>query len=249
MYVPVNGASKGILMLPRLLSVFTLSLSLVFASSLTAIAQIKDAVSTTEEIDILAIAGIVLDADPEVLLDGLEEPPADRELPEGFLNPPSGVPANAEVVDAFAIPVDELDGALGSFSHAFDTDGAVIEGLLSAGVINYIVVEAEITERELDEFEDGASGGLDTGDAGLTGTVDRVDVSGQDAVLITVELEDAGIFGAVQVIALPVGNTLVIGTVVVADVGEVDADGVYDLAEALTLAGVTHLEAVAEAAS
>ncbi len=67
-------------MLPRLLSVFTLSLSLVFASSLTAIAQIKDAVSTTEEIDILAIAGIVLDADPEVLLDGLEEPPADREL-------------------------------------------------------------------------------------------------------------------------------------------------------------------------
>ncbi|MBA3379252.1 MAG: hypothetical protein H0T93_10250, partial [Chloroflexia bacterium] len=81
MYAPASGASNGILM-PRLVPVFTLSLSLVFASSLTAIAQIKDAVSTTEEIDIPAIAEIVLDADPEVLLDGLEEPPADRELPE-----------------------------------------------------------------------------------------------------------------------------------------------------------------------
>jgi hypothetical protein len=233
----------------RLLPVLALVLGLIFSSTLAVSAQIKDAAAPADDIDIPGIGELALDADTDALLEGLEEPPDDRDLPEGFFNPPSGVPANADVVEAFAIPVDELDGALGSFSHAFDTDGTVIAGLLSAGVINYIVVDAEITERELDDFEEGAAGGLDTGDEGLTGTVGRVDVAGQDAVVITVELEDAGIFGAVQVIALPVGNTLVIGTVVVADVGEVDADDVYDHAEALTLAGVSHVGEVAEDAA
>jgi len=233
----------------RLLSVWTLVFGLMLSSSVAVAGQIKDAVSRGEDVDIAAITDLVLETDPDLLLDGLETPPDDRDLPDGFFNPRSGVPANAEVIEAFTVPIDDLDGAIGSFSHAFDTDGTVIEGLLSAGVINYIVIESEFTERDLDEFEEGASGGLDEGGPGLSGSVDRIEVSGADAVLITVELEDAGIFGAVQVIALPVGSTLVMGTVVVADTGEVDPDIVLEHAAALTVAGAAYLGDIAEDAS
>lgn len=234
----------------RLFSLLALVVGMILSLSLPASAQIKEASDTeTADVDVAGIAEVVLDADPDALLEGLEEPPDDRVLPEGFFNPPSGVPENAEVVESFAFPIDDLPGAIGSFSHPFDTDPDVIDGLLSAGIINYIVLEDEITEDDLDDFEEGASGGFDDGEAGLTGAVDRVEVAGEEAVVIAVELDDAGIFGAVQIIALPVGNTMVFGTALVVDTGEVDLDTVYEHAEALTLAGVTHLEAVAEDAA
>ncbi len=233
----------------RLVSVVALVFGLIVSSSLVVTAQIKDAASGVGEEDIAAIAESVLEADPNNLLEGLETPPDDRDLPDGFFNPPSGVPANADVIEAFAVPIDDLDGAIGSVSHGFDTDGAVIEGLLSAGIINFIVVDAEFTDRDLDEFEEGAAAGVDDGEPGLAGSVDRIEISGAEAVLIMVELEEAGIFGAVQVIAVPVGNTLLLGTVVVADTGEVDPDVVLEHAEALVVAGAVYLGEVAEDAS
>ncbi len=100
----------------RLLSVWTLVFGLMLSSSVAVAGQIKDAVSRGEDVDIAAITDLVLETDPDLLLDGLETPPDDRDLPDGFFNPPSGVPANAEVIEAFTVPIDDLDGAIGSFS-------------------------------------------------------------------------------------------------------------------------------------
>lgn len=238
----------------RLFLVLVFLMGMMLGASGAASAQ-----ETAIDIDIAATGEIVLAADPDALATALETPPDDSLLPEGFMNPPSGEPENAEIIEQFTGAIGDIEGTVATVNHGFDTDSAVVPGLISAGIMTYIVTDAEITAEDLDEFEEGASEGLDTGTpeaateatpAGLSpqGAVKRIDIGGAEAIVITVSVEQGGVSVSVQIAAVPVGNTMVIGTVLIADQGEVDQEQVLGFAEALTLAGVDHLDTVAEGA-
>ncbi len=240
-----------------------LVLSLLAGMMLSA-ASVASAQDTATDVDVAAIAETVLGVDPAALVTGLETPPDNAELPEGFINPPSGVAENADLAERLTGAIGDIDGAIGNVYHAFDTNPEVVPGLLNSGILSYIVTDEEITAEVLDEFEDDASQGLDpatpAADAptdGATpaatgptseGTVERFELGGAEAVIIEAGVQLGGINAVVQIVAVPVGNTMVIGTVMVADQGEVDADAVRTFAEDLTLAGVSHLGTVAEGA-
>lgn len=238
----------------RMLLVFTFLLGTLLSAVGVATAQ-----DTETDIDIAAIGEVVLDSDPQILTEGLESPPDDAELPEGFVNPPGGSPQHADLIAEFTGEIGQIDDAIGNVSHAFDTDPDVVSGEISTGIITYLVTEEEITAEDLDLFEEGASEGFDTATPSPTdesedatpssapvGTVERIELGGAEAVVITVVTEEGGNSAVVQIVAVPVGNTLVIGTTLVADQGTVDAEDVLSLAEELTLAGVAYLETVAE---
>lgn len=232
-----------------------LACAFLFGMMLTATGA-ATAQETISDVDVAAIGETVLAADPEALATGLETPPDDAALPEGFINPPSGVPANAEIIDQFTGEVGEIEGSIATVNQGFDTDPEIVPGLISAGILTYIVADQEITPEALDDFEEGAresfSGDMNADDSGTPaaiapeGSVERIDLAGGEAVVITVGVAQGGVDVVVQIVAVPVGNTMVIGTVVVADQGEVDRDVVLGYAEELSLAGATHLGTVAE---
>lgn len=236
----------------RLLLVFTFLLGAVLTTSGIVAAQETD-------IDIAAVSEVVLAADPDAVAAGLETPPDDADLPEGFLNPPSGIPENADVIEDFTGGIGDVEGTIGNVSHAFDTDTSVVPGSMSSGVISYLVDDEEITPDDFSEFEDDlrqefeiatpdSENDIDdaTPSSAPQRSVDRIDLGGLEAVVITVVTEEAGISAVVHLVAVPVGHTLVIGTALVADQGTVDPDDVLPFAEALTLAGVAYLATVAE---
>lgn len=235
----------------RLILVCAFLLGMLFTASGVATAQ-----ETGTDVDIAAIGETVLAGDPESIVAGLEVLPDDADLPEGFINPPSGVSENADIVEEFTGAIGQMDGSIGTVNHAFDTDPAIVPGIISSGIVTYIVTDEEITAEDLDEFEEGASQGLtgatpEAGSSAATpgitseGNVQRIDLGGTEAVLLTVGVELGGVNAVVQIIAVPVGNSMVIGTVLVADQGEIDQDLVLGFAEALTLTGVEHLGTVA----
>lgn len=224
----------------RLLIVLTLLFGVTLSASGAA------AQDTATDVDIAAIGEVVLEADPDALAEGLQTPPDDADLPEGFINPPSGTPENAELAEALVLPVDDMEGAVASVNHAFDVEAGALPGLINAGYLNYVISEDEINGDDLDDFEEGAAGGLEGSAEGIEGTVDRIDIGGVEAVTITVVTEQEGVSAVVQMVAVPVGNTMVIGTALVADQGTVDPDEVQPFAEELTLAGASYLEVVAE---
>ncbi|MDQ3653497.1 MAG: hypothetical protein M3457_00260, partial [Chloroflexota bacterium] len=215
---------------------------------------------TETNVDIAAISETVLEAGPEALAAGLETPPDDAILPEGFINPPSGVSENAEIIEQFTGVVggiNNIEGATSNVSHAFETDPAIVPGLFSTGIITYVVTDAAIDAGVVDEYEmnalqrvgtatpaSGAESGATPSAVAPESSVQRIDINGTEAVLATVNIGLGGVSAILQNVAVPVGNTLVIGTVLVADQGEVDREQVLAFAEALTLAGVEHLGTV-----
>lgn len=241
--LPVRKPNKGEVLVTRLLLLLTLLAGLALSSAPLAAAQEGE-----EDVDVTAIAETVLAADPEALVEALVDPPADADLPEGFLNPPDGTPANADLAENFQIPESEFPDAVGSINFPFDTDAEVIPGLVSAGYLNYVVLEEEITDEQLDEFRQGVEEGLGTPDAAIQSSVEDLTVGGVDGLLISVVTTQESVSAVVQLVVLPVGNTFVIGTALVADQGEVDQDEVQTFAEDLTLTGAEHLGMVAEGA-
>jgi len=224
----------------RVLMMFALVLGLVLTTAPLAAAQ-------SDEVDVAEVGETVLDADPETIVEGLEEPPADEDLPEGFVNPPDGTPENAELGAAFELPVSDLEGSLASVNFAFDTDPQEIEGLISSGFLNYVVLEDEVTSQDLEQFREGAEQGVESNaDDSIEFDIGDLELGGADAVLITITTTDPGASAVVQMIAVPVGNAFVVGTVLVADQEEVDAATVQGHAEDLTLAGVEYLGTLAE---
>lgn len=215
---------------------------------------------TANDVNVAAIAAIVLGADPEALFTGLETPPGDAELPDGFINPPAEGSVSAGLVDQLTGTTEalvDLEGTIGSVSHGYDTNPEIVPGVLSAGAITYIVADRAITSGDLDLIEERArqdvavgapAAGASTPEVESEGSVQRLELNGGDAVLVTVAANLGLINGVVQIVAVPVGNTMVIGTVLVADQGEIDAATVLPFTENLTLAGVAHLGTVAEGA-
>ncbi len=204
------------------------------------------AAAQTEEVDVAEFADTVLEVDPEALVEGLEDAPADDQLPEGFINPPSGTPTNEEIGEAFQLPLSDLEGSIANVNFTFDTDPDVIEGLISSGFLNYIVLEEEATPEMLEGFKAGVEEGIESNtDESPEFAVEDIDVGGADAVLITVSTSQSGVSAVVQMVAVPVGNVFVLGSALVAD-QEVDVQAVQTHAEDLTLAGVAYLGEIAE---
>ncbi len=227
----------------RITLVFTLLLMLLLAGTSTVAAPSTD-------LDVDAIGESVLAVEPEALVEALGATPDDSVLPDGFMNPESGTPANEEIIAAFASPIGDLDGSVGTVTHGLDTNPEVVPGLISSGIITYIVAEEEITDDDLANFEEGARESFEgNSDPSVEASVESVEVAGVTAVQIEVVTTQDDIVSVVQIVAIPVGNTMVVGTVVVADQAEVDETQVLDFANQVGIAGVENLGIVAEGAA
>lgn len=198
------------------------------------------------EVDVAEVSEAVLAADPETLVEGLETPPADDLLPEGFINPPSGTPANLEISEAFTSEVSSFPNTLATVNFTFDTDPEVVPGDLSTGILTYVVLEEEVTEDVFDDYKTGLEAGIATPVAGAETSVEDLEVGGVEGVLTTFNQSDDSSSAVVQLLSVPVGNTIVIGTVVSGSEDEIDPAGVQTNAEDLTLAGVEYLGTLAE---
>lgn len=223
----------------RLMLVFAMLLGFTLTAAPLAVAQ-------DEEVDVAEISETVLAADPDALLEGLESPPEDDQLPEGFVNPPSGTPANQEISEAFTSEVSEFDDTIATINFTFDTDPEVVPGEVSTGILTYIVLAEEVTEDVFDEYKSGLEESIATPVADTETSVEDVEVGGVEGVLVTFNQSDASTSAVVQLLSVPVGNTIVIGTVVSGSQEELDPAEIQTNAEELTLAGIEYLGTLAE---
>ncbi len=79
----------------------------------------------------------------------------------------------------------------------------------------------------------------------MEATVEDIEIAGVDGALITYLISEEGVQSVVQLVAIPVGNTMVISMAVEAGT-EVDADAVLAVSQDLALAGADYLGAIAK---
>lgn len=236
----------------KLIAIFALVASLSFAVSPVAMAQ--------SEVDVDAVSQSVMDADLDTLLENLKTPPADDQLPDGFSNAQFADPEAASGSEG-VLPASDLQGSAGSVAYSMDWDPTAAAGTAEAtpdaassdfavrmATVNYVFFDDEITADDLEDFKSGAEQGI-TGEsspeAGTETSVETIQVEGTDAVLLTYILNDSGVQSVVQMVAMPVGNCMVISMLVEAG-QEVDSDAVQTSAEDLVMAGTSYLGTVAE---
>jgi hypothetical protein len=245
---------KGHFTMRKIVLVLTMLVGFAFATSPLAMAQ--------GDVDIDAVSETVLAADTDALLTELETPMADENLPEGFSEAEFADPEQATAEEG-VLPSEDLEGTLGSVAYtlsyepagtaspeagATTTDEAT-PGLdmsaLSFGFasVNYVVFEEELDSGDLEDFKDGAQHGIDEEEG--QASVEDITIGDTDGVLLTYIIEDSGVQSAVQMVAVPVGNVMVMSMVVLAST-EVDADAIQTDSENLVLAGIEHLGTVAE---
>jgi hypothetical protein len=219
--------------------------SLSFAAGPIAMAQ--------DDVDLDSVSEIVMGADSQALLTELETPMADEDLPAGFSNATYVDPETASG-DEGVLPASDLEGAEGSVAYMVDWDPTSVEGTpevaaspaadgfaIRIATLNYVVFDQEITSDDLDSFKTEVENGLGT-EANAESMVETVEVNGTDAVLLTYQINEDDLQSIVQMVALPVGNTMV-------EAGaEVDADALQTASEELALSGASYLGTVAESA-
>ena len=227
----------------KLFGLIALLVSVMMAST-SVVAQTPAA--DFSEVDVAAVAETALDADLDALMTAMEEPMTDDALPEGFSNATFVDPATAGAED-LALPAEDLDFADGSVAYNVDYAPESQGMVIGFSSLNYVFVDEEITEDDMADFAEGASQGLEEDSTGAEMAVEDIEINGVTGTLISYELAEEGIVSVVQMIALPVGNTMVLGMVVAAsDDPSLDGDAVLADAENLVLAGVDHLGVAAE---
>jgi hypothetical protein len=99
----------------------------------------------------------------------------------------------------------------------------------------------------MEDFKEGALEGLEEDGSGAEVSVEDIEINGVAAVLVSYELVEDDIISVVQMVAMPVGNIMVMSMVVAAS-DDIDMDTVQIRidAESLLLAGTRHLGEVAE---
>lgn len=227
----------------KLFTFVALLVSLMMASS-AVVAQTPE--SDFSGVDIEAVAETTLNTDLETLTAAMEEPMADSALPAGFSNATFVDPSTATSED-LVLPTEDLEFAEGSAAYTVDYEPESNGMVIGFSSLNYVFVGDEITQEDLDDFSEGASGGLGDDVSGAETSIEDIQINGVDAVLISYELDEDGILSVVQMIAIPVGNTMVLGMVVAAsDDPSLNAGTIKADAENLVLAGIDHLGVVAE---
>jgi hypothetical protein len=244
-------------MMRRLLLALTVLMGVVFATAPLASAQ--------TDVDVAAVSESVLSADTDALLTGLETPMDDDALPAGFSDATFATPEEAAAEEG-VLPTGDLDGTVGSVAYTIGYDPDATASPEAAGAadaeatpeldlsslsfgfasLNYVVFEDELTAGDMADFKDGAQQGIDDEEDG-TASVEDITVGDTDGVLLTYVIEEQGVQSVVQMVALPVGNVMVMSMVVLAAT-EVDADQLQVASEDLALAGIEHLGVVAEEA-
>ena len=232
----------------KMLLLFAMIASFSFAVAPVAMAQ--------NDVDIESISQAVTDADLNTLMANLETPMSDEALPDGFTNATYVDPKTATGEEG-VLPASDLEGSEGSVAYTVDWDPTAVSASPEAeasptgsgfavriATLNYVFFDSEISSSDLEDFKSGAEEGLQ-GEEGAETTVETIQVAGTDAVLLTYNLESEGVQSIVQMVALPVGNTMVISMLVEAGM-DVDADAVQTAAQDLTLAGAAYLGTVAE---
>ena len=220
---------------------------LLALASLLVLALHQVSAAAIDADDIAGIAAVTFGADPAALLDALATPPPNRRLPDGFTNPVDDEPRYPDLVDDVAPDFGGMPHLVGTATLPFDTDRDVIGGALSAGVLTFVVATIEITSTDLDSLANAVTAGFEQDPVpGTTTDVNQLTVEGTDTLVVTIASEDDGAEAVIQHVVMPVGNTLVIGTVIVADERAVRERPVRRHAETLLLAGVDHLGRVAE---
>jgi hypothetical protein len=241
----------------RFLLVLTMLMGVVFATAPLAAGQ--------TDVDIEQVSETVLGADADALLTSLETPMADDALPAGFSEATFAAPGEA-AADEGVLPTEDLEGTVGTVAYTVSYDPAAsgspeaeaetddsastpalddLSGLsFGFASLNYVVFEDELTSDDLEDFKAGAEEGIAQEDEG-TATVEDITVGDTDAVLLTYVIEEEGVQSVVQMVAIPVGNVMVMSMTVLA-AETVDADQLRVASEDLALAGIDHLGVVAE---
>ncbi|MGC4191979.1 MAG: hypothetical protein QM589_12580 [Thermomicrobiales bacterium] len=229
-------------MAKRFLVIAGFFMSLLLASTPLAAAR-------SSEPDVKAIGDSVLAADPTDLIAALETPMRARELPDGFtkatyvdISTAEGAASEDCMYDASTVSVE------GAAGYVVTADPEVVPYTYSCASVNYLAFnEKDLGDDPLGDFKKGVESGLeDSSSEGGTGEVTDTTVAGEDAILITYNLEQNGAYVVVQTLAIPVGNVFVVTLVSVGDSAQVDADDVETLANDLTIAAIEHLGTVAE---
>ena len=194
-------------------------------------------------------AGVVLAVDPVALVEALAANPEIAVLPEGLANISSATPAAGQEGDPLAVSLASLLPTVGTVTMGFQTNPAIVPGLVSTASLTYIVTDSEISGDVLAEFEERLRQDLSaTDDPTIEASVAMIQVAGTDAVGIKVITTTGGIVALAQLVAVPVGNTLVVSLILSASQDEVDEATVLELTSNLALAGIEHLGAVAAGA-
>lgn len=252
-------------MIRKILLALSLLLGVAFATAPLASAQ--------SDVDIEGVSETVLSADPNTLLTALETPMTDEILPAGFSAAEFVDPEQATGEEG-VIPSADLEGTVGSVAYllSYEPSGSATpsgeaspEAGLGAfafgmGSLNYVAFEDELGPDDMEKFKQGAEEGI-AGSAGAkpaasstdatpaagsteNATVENITIGDTDAVLLTYVVEEQGVQSVVQMIAVPVGNVMVMSMVVYAS-ETVDADMLRTDAESLVLSGIDHLGTVA----
>lgn len=233
----------------KLLVIFALFTSLSFAAAPVAMAQ--------GDVDIDVASDAVMDANLDTLMADLQTPPADDQLPDGFSNATFADPESGNTEEG-VLPASDLEGAEGSVAYSIDWDptsaatpetdtGGDPAFAVRMATLNYIFIDDEITSSDFEDFKSSAEqgyGGDASPEAGTETNIDTIQVNGTDAILLSYVINDEGVQSVVQMIALPVGNTMVVSMLVEAG-AEVDQDATQTSAEDLVLSGADYLGVVA----
>lgn len=199
-------------------------------------------------VDIESVAQAALDADLDNLMTDMEEPMDESALPTGFSAPTYVDPETATSED-LVLPADDLAFSEGSVAYNIEYEPDTTGFSIGLSSLNFVFVDGEITDEDMEDFKEGATGGLEEDASGAEMSVEDIQVNGVDAVLISYELVEDDIISVVQMIAMPVGNTMVMSMVVAAsDDLDMDTVQVRIDSENLLLSGVQYLGEVAEAA-
>ena len=230
----------------KIVMLFALIASLLLASVPAAAQGTPEADFNAVDIESAAEATLATDLDD--LLTDMEEPIDESLLPTGFSAPEFVDPEKA-TSDDLVLPAEDLAFSEGSVAYSIDYEPDTTGFSIGMSSLTFVFVDGEITASDMDDFKEGATQGLEDDGSGAEMAVEDIEINGVDAVLISYELVEDDIISVVQMVAMPVGNTMVMSMVVAAsDDLEMDTEQVRTDAENLLLAGVQHLGTVAEAA-
>ena len=172
-------------------------------------------------------------------------------------------PAEPELMSIDAIdgigPVfaGRLKGAgIGDVSFTFDTNPDLVDGILTGGQVSYVVTDHDLSRGEIralhavmeEELANQAEADLPEGVDRYDTRADLEQFGGVESVSATIAMEGTGLNLVISHLFVPVGNTLVVNTVVISMFSDVALPTVAALTEELAAATIQYLGDVAESA-
>lgn len=205
--------------------------------------------SAQESLDIEAVAKMVLARDPEDILLALNSAIVDEQLPDAFSGPTLTdlAPGEGNTVSA-----EDLTGGIGNVMYTVtytppaspDASPTASPAANRGGVIynaaslNYIVLDHEIDDTTLAEFDSAAR--TTVGSSPEQTQVETITVGNTNGYLISTSSIANGLQVIIQWIAIPVGTVMVVSQLMIGG-EQVDVATLQTMNESLAFAGVQHL--------